>query len=77
MSIMGSLVSSVRVESGRAHDRVHVWTRGGLAGVLTVTAGDGLPLARRLLPDAPDVVEEPPTTALPYTRRLVITKGAA
>lgn len=45
---MKDLISSVRVETGQRHDRVTVWNRGGSAGVLTVDAGDGNAVARRL-----------------------------
>jgi hypothetical protein len=52
----GSLVTSCRIESTPAHDRVRIWSRHGLAGELTVQKGDGLALVQRL---APDAVEEP------------------
>jgi hypothetical protein len=52
-----TLITSVRVVAGEGHDTVRVWNRGGLAGELVVTHGDGPDLARRLLPDAPDVSE--------------------
>jgi hypothetical protein len=52
-----TIVTSVRVFAGETHDRVRIWSRGGLAGELVVTHGDGPDLARRLLPDAPDVAE--------------------
>ncbi len=45
-----NVVSSVRVEPGPRHDRVSVWNKGGLAGSLTVDAGDGEYIAARLLP---------------------------
>jgi len=45
---MKDLISSVRVEHGPRHDRVRVWNRGGLAGVLVVDAGDGNAIADRL-----------------------------
>lgn len=45
------LVSSVRVETGPSHDTIRVWNRGGLAGTLTVKAGDGQAFAARLLAD--------------------------
>lgn len=41
------LISSCIVEFG-AHDRVSVWNRGGLAGELKVTAGDGPKIAELL-----------------------------
>jgi len=44
------LVTSVRVESGPGHDHVHVWNRGGKAGTLVVTRGDGDRFADLLLP---------------------------
>jgi hypothetical protein len=46
---MRKLVTSVRVEITGGHDVVHVWTRGGKAGVLTVDLGDGDPIAKRLM----------------------------
>ena len=45
------LVTSVRVEQGPGHDHVHVWNRGGKAGTLDVTSGDGYAIARLLLPE--------------------------
>ncbi|MEE8551436.1 MAG: hypothetical protein V3T08_09325 [Gemmatimonadota bacterium] len=42
---VSDLISSVRVEHGPGHDRVHIWNRGGKAGVLTVKKGDGDNLA--------------------------------
>jgi hypothetical protein len=42
------VVSSVRVESAGTHERVSVWNRGGLAGVLVVEAGDGATIAAAL-----------------------------
>lgn len=54
---MRALVSSVRVETRGAHDVVSVWSRGGLAGSLTVNRGDGRRLADVLLPDAGDTRE--------------------
>ena len=44
------LVSSVRVHLGKVHDHVQFWNRGGLAGSVTVNAGDGQRIADRLLP---------------------------
>ena len=46
---MRALVTSVRVERFGAHEQVKVWTRGGLAGVLVVSEGDGKKLGKRLL----------------------------
>lgn len=47
----GELVSSLRIfRRSPAHDIVQLWNRGGLAGSLTVNAGDGQILADRLLP---------------------------
>ena len=46
----GLPITTVRVEKGPGHDYVHVWNRGGKAGTLTVTSGDGDLIARRLLP---------------------------
>ncbi len=45
---MKDLISSVKVEHGSRHDRVHVWNRGGKAGVLVVDSGDGDTIADRL-----------------------------
>lgn len=45
------LVSRVRVEPGPGHDRVTVFNRGGNAGTLTVARGDGVTIARSLIPD--------------------------
>lgn len=51
----GRLVSSVRVKAREIHNHhsdhetVSVWTRGGLAGELIVTMGDGDEIARRLI----------------------------
>lgn len=45
------LITTVRVEPGPGHDLVHVWNRGGKAGVLTVTKGDGIAVAALLLRD--------------------------
>jgi len=46
---MKDLISSVRVEHGPGHDHVHVWNRGGKAGVLVVEKGDGNSIADWLL----------------------------
>lgn len=42
------VVSNVAVVPGPGHDVVRVWNRGGLAGELTVTSGDGVKLAELL-----------------------------
>lgn len=42
------VITSVRVEEGPGHDHIHIWNRGGKAGTLTVTKGDGELIARRL-----------------------------
>jgi hypothetical protein len=39
------LVSSIRVWRGPTHDLVRVWCRGGFAGALILTHGDGALLA--------------------------------
>lgn len=52
---MKPLVSSVRVERVGVHDIVHVWSRGGKAGMLTVAPGDGYAIAARLTGRAPAV----------------------
>ena len=44
------VVSSLGIVPGPIHDRVRVWNRGGLAGELVVTAGDGVTIADRLSP---------------------------
>ncbi len=46
----GALVTSVRVTRVGSHDQVAVWNRGGLAGTLKVKVGDGVKLAKTLLP---------------------------
>jgi hypothetical protein len=55
---MKKLVTSVRVEIVGGHDVVHVWTRGGKSGTLTVNLGDGDLIAKRLMgyevKDAPE-----------------------
>lgn len=43
-----SPVSSAEVEQGPAHDRIRIWNRGGLAGELVVTSGDGERIAKQL-----------------------------
>lgn len=55
---MKDLISSVRVEPGPRHDRVHVWNRGGKAGVLVVDAGDGLDVSDRLCDHATLTVDK-------------------
>lgn len=47
----GEIVSTVEVETVGAHERVDVWNRGGKAGTLTVSAGDGEAIAERLAGD--------------------------
>ena len=58
---MKKLVTSVRVEIVGGHDVVHVWTRGGKSGTLTVNLGDGDLIAKRLMgykvEDAPEKPE--------------------
>jgi len=46
----GSVVTSVRIVEGPAHDLVRVWNRHGLAGELVVRRGDCRALARLLVP---------------------------
>lgn len=43
------IITTVRVEEGPGHDNVHVWNRGGKAGVLVVDKGDGHRIAERLM----------------------------
>ena len=43
-----AMVTTVRLEEGPGHDRVHIWNRGGKAGVLTVNVGDGIRCVWRL-----------------------------
>lgn len=43
-----NLVTSVKLEQGPAHDTLRIWNRGGLAGELRVTAGDGIMFVHRL-----------------------------
>ena len=45
------LITSARVLPGPAHDTIRIFNRGGLAGEITVTAGDGRDIASRLLND--------------------------
>ena len=47
------VVTSVRVCRAGGHDHVHVWNRGGKAGVLVVDAGDGERIALRLFGGQP------------------------
>ena len=44
------LISCVKVQTVGGHDLVKIWSRGGLAGELTVTKGDGAFIADRLFP---------------------------
>jgi len=46
------IITSVRVVRSPGHDRVQVWNRGGLAGELIVTSGDGDAFAALLIPNA-------------------------
>lgn len=46
---MKDMISSVRVEPGPRHDHVHIWNRGGKAGILIVEKGDGNKIASKLL----------------------------
>jgi len=50
MSQNEKLISTVRVECGAVHDKIHVWNRGGKAGVLIVNHGDGAVIAGLLGP---------------------------
>lgn len=45
---MSDLISSTRVEVRGGHDLVTVWNRGGNAGSLVVSLGDGQAVAERL-----------------------------
>lgn len=45
---MADLISTVKIEKVGGHEHVHVWNRGGKAGTLIVTEGDGEKVARRL-----------------------------
>lgn len=47
---MKRVVSSVRIFRQGAHDTVAVWSRGGRAGTLTVSQGDGPKLAAIMAP---------------------------
>lgn len=42
------LISGATITRAGNHDVVKIWNRGGLAGELTVTAGDGAALVHRL-----------------------------
>lgn len=53
------VVSSVEVIEGPAHDVVKIWNRGGLAGELTVTKGDGAVVAARLRTNEPHLKIQP------------------
>lgn len=45
-----AIITTVRVIPGAGHhDEVHVWNRGGKAGILIVEKGDGDTIARKLL----------------------------
>lgn len=59
---MKKLVTSVRVEIVGSHDVVHVWTRGGKAGTLTVSLGDGDLIAKRLMGYKVEDVEPKPVS---------------
>lgn len=50
-------ILTARAEIGPAHDIVHVWNRGGKAGELVVTSGDGALVAAHLAR-----ISEPPTS---------------
>lgn len=50
------IISSIRVYQGPGHDVLHIWNRGGKAGTLTVTLGDGMILAMKLI--GPDPIRE-------------------
>jgi hypothetical protein len=70
----GQLVSSIRVESNGAspHERVSVWTRGALAGELTVGLGDGELLAQLFGLQLQS--EDLEHVAVPEKRRLIETR---
>ncbi len=53
----GGVVSRVHLTQGAVHDRLRVFSRGGLAGVLCVTAGDGVRVMSRLTRDWHRVVD--------------------
>ena len=59
MNKQTGLVTSVMVNFGDMHDTVRIWNRGGLAGELTVKAGDGEIMAKRLM-GSPDAWRESP-----------------
>lgn len=42
------IITTIRLEEGPGHDRLHVWNRGGKAGELVVELGDGKELVHRL-----------------------------
>lgn len=52
------MVSSIRLEEGPAHDRIHVWNRGGKSGTLIVELGDGMSFVERLFGSTPFHEEE-------------------
>lgn len=43
------VISSILIEESPAHWRIHVWNRGGKAGVLCVNAEDGNAVVGRLM----------------------------
>ena len=64
---MVKLITSVRVIRGVSHDTVIVWNRGGLAGKLTVLAGDGYSIALRIQSGDSSPIEVVPLEGSPET----------
>ena len=62
MNKLNTIVTSVMVTFGVGHDAVKVWSKGGLAGELLVTTGDGELMAKRLLGSPSAWVEAPQGT---------------
>jgi hypothetical protein len=52
------VISSVCIVTDGHHDQVAIWNRGGLAGTITVKAGDGKTLLRWLMPEHVEVCHE-------------------
>jgi hypothetical protein len=66
------LISSVRVDPNPRHWWLHIWNRGGKAGILCVNAADGEALLARLIPPIDQV-----RTAQPRLQDLLDPAGRA
>jgi len=49
MSLPFGLISSIRIQVEGSHAHLHIWNRGGKAGVLTVLREDAEAIAQRLI----------------------------